>query len=131
MVINLIIDHDKVHQQIFIIINNNNNNDKCVQIQIQKQKFAITVKHSFFCLLFFIYSLSFNTTHITIFFFYYPCLPYSFPMIDLFHFSFDLSFRLCNDDVRLFFTIFRQRVLSLIHIYIYTSELQLFGTIGI
>jgi hypothetical protein len=40
MVINLIIDHGKVHQQIFII----NNKDKCVQIPIPKQKFAITVK---------------------------------------------------------------------------------------
>jgi len=39
MVINLIIVHDRVHQQIFI-----NNRGKCVQIQIQKLKFAIIVK---------------------------------------------------------------------------------------
>jgi len=60
MVINLIIDHDKVHQQIFI-----NNKDKCVQIQIQKLKFVTTVKHSsFFFLLFFIhYFFSLVYTH--------------------------------------------------------------------
>jgi len=93
MVINLIIDHDKVHQQIFI-----NNKDKCVQIQIQKLKFAITVKHFFLSfLLFFIYYFFLsrlythqnNTTYHDIlfhFFCYYPCLPYLFPIIDLFHF---------------------------------------------
>ncbi len=113
----MIIDHDKVHQQIFI-----NNKGKCVQIQIQKLKFVTTVKH-----LVVLFLLSFilikTILHITTFFFiffcYYPCLPYLFPMIDLFHFCFALSFCLCNDGVRLFFTIYRQRVSSLIHIYIY------------
>ncbi len=51
MVINLIIVHDRVHQQIFI-----NNRGKCVQIQIQKLKFAIIVKHfHFFFFSFFLY----------------------------------------------------------------------------
>jgi len=123
MVINLIIDHDRVHPPIFI-----SNKGRCVQIQIQKLKFAIIVKHfhffffSFFLYIFFsrLYSskqcyisrLSFATIPI--------CLHFSSRMVD---FSFFWSFAsrfVSVTATALFFTTYIQLVpTSLIYIYIY------------
>jgi hypothetical protein len=93
----LIIDHVKVHQQIFI--NNSNNKGKCVRIQIQKLKFAIIVKTVsfpfFFVLsLYFFFSLVYTHQNNTTYHDFLLLLSLS-AFIFLFHmiyFSFFLSF---------------------------------------
>jgi hypothetical protein len=127
MVINLIIDHDKVHPQIFI-----NNKGKCVRIQIQKLKCVKIVKHllfyfffsfrssfTFFFLLSRLYSS--KQCYISRLFFATILSAFTFPSYDslLIFFVFRSSFRFCNGDMRLFFTTYIQLFpTSLIYIYI-------------
>ncbi len=135
----MIIDHDRVLQQIFNNNNNNNNNkDKCVPIRIQKLNFAIIVKHFHF-IFFFVSSLHFffalslvythqnNAAYHDFLFATLPVFLHSFFSYDrlLILFVFRLSFRFCNSDLTPFFYDIHSTRPNFFNIYIFATILYI------